>query len=334
MGLLRLPAVHAAKIERWLGREQLASLLANSRGFRHPVPVLNVPGAVLAYDGDLVGGMGGGAGFSSLSDLIAEATVNGKRQDWFFSKAGSLAVSGAWASLWNVGNFPAAGGTVPAIPGGAVPTSATTGAIPFTNAASGDTLHIITPGGMGSAAPNTLLLYDRIFHAGSVLHTTTGNQSVTGTPNRYTGTSSPGNFAFLEVTSALGTTAHNLTMTYVDQSGNAAEAAAALAMVTSSAVTRIPHTPWFVPLNSGDSGLRNVTNIAFSAVSSGTSAIVLGHALAFLPQPVANSWVVLDGINSAFSMVRVLDNACIAFLELKGVATATTYHGHLILVSG
>lgn len=328
-----MAATQAAKIERWLGPAGLEQLLQASSGFYAPVQVANVPGNVWAMNGDLYGPIKGG-GFSSLSDLISEGTTGGKRQDYFFSKAGSLATSAAWSSLWNVGNFPAAGGTVTAIPGGAAPTSSTTGSVPFTNAAGGDTLHITTLLSQGSAAPNTLLLYDRIFHAGSVLHTTTGNQAVSGVPTRYATTTSPGNFMFFEVTSTLGATSHNITVTYTDQAGNTAEAAPAIAAITGSVATRIPHSPWFIPFNSGDSGVRTITNIALSAVSSGNSAVVMGHPLAFVPQPVANSMVLIDGINSAFSLVQVQDSACIAFLELKGVATATTYTGHIIMVSG
>jgi len=329
----RFTEVHAQRAERWLGAEALAVLLGASAGFRWPVPVANIPGHVVAYDGHLYGEIRGG-GFASLSDLISEATTGGKRQDWIFSKAGSLAVSGSNASLWNVGVLPAAGGAVTAIPGGAAPTRTTTGAVQQTNAAGGDTLHWITGLAQGSAAPNTLLIYDRIFHAGSVLHTTTGNQAVSGVPTRYDTTTSPGNFMFLEVTGTLGSTAHTATVTYMDQDGNTAEAAAAITVVVSSAATRIPFATFFVPLNSPDTGCRKVTNIAFSAVSSGNSAVVIGHPIAFIPVNVANSMVVMDGINSAFNMAKILDDACLAFLEIKGVATATTYTGQQILVSG
>jgi hypothetical protein len=53
-----------------------------------------------------------------------------------------------------------------------------------------------------------------------------------------------------------------------------------------------------------------------------------------IPQPVANVGVVLDGINSAFNLVEVKTDACLAFLELKGIGSATTYTGQVVLVSG
>jgi hypothetical protein len=157
---------------------------------------------------------------------------------------------------------------------------------------------------------------------------------VSGTPTRYTSTDAKGSFCNLEVTTGLGTTAHNATITYVDQDGNTAEAGSAQAVTVSSVANRIPLAQWFYALNSADSGLRNVTNIAFSAVSSGVSNVVVGHPLIFIPQPVANVMVVLDGINSAFNLIEVEIDGCLAFLALQGAATATTYQGQIILVSG
>jgi len=324
---------HAARLERWLGVEQVERISQAQRGFRYPVAIANVPGAVFVYDGEFHGYIQGG-GFASLSDLISEATTGGKRQDFYFSKASTLAVVASQASLWNVGTRPGAGGTPPARPGGEAPTRTTTGAFGQANAGAGDTLHITAAFEQGSAGPATLILYDRIFHASAINHNTAVAQTITGVPTRYATTTSPGNFAFLEVTTVLPNTAHTITMQYVDQDGNAAENAPGLAGIVQAAVTRIDHAPYFIPLNGGDMGLRSCTQITISAGASGVSNFVMGHVLAFLPCPAANSMVVMDGINSAFNFVQILDGACLALIELKGVATATTFNGQLIMVSG
>lgn len=324
---------HSQKIENWFGKEILEQLINGSKGFYNPIPIANVPGMLFAYDGEIYGTIQGGS-FSSLSDLIDKATTQGKRQDLLFYKAGSLAVNNSAASLWNVGSVPAAGGTATFIPSGVFPTNSTSGALAQTNVTGSSTLHVTTAYAQGSAAPNTLLLYDRLWHGGSGTHVNTSQQNINGSPSRYLGTSSKGNFAFLEVTTALGATAQTMTMTYVDQDGNAAEAAPAIAMIASSAATRIPHNPWFIPLNAGDTGVQRVTRIQFSAGNTaGLSNVVIGRALAFLPCPVANFPTIVDGINSAFNLVQVQNNACLAFIECKGVASATNYYGQVILVS-
>lgn len=66
---------------------------------------------------------------------------------------------------------------------------------------------------------------------------------------------------FCEVTTALNATPGNLTVTYVDQSGNTAEAAAAFAMPASAPAK----SGFFVPLNSTDSGAQDITTAAQSA---------------------------------------------------------------------
>jgi len=216
-----------------------------------------------------------------------------------------------------------------------VPDNTTTGGLQQTDPSGGDTLHFTTAFAQGSAGPSTLLLYDRIFHASAINHNTAAAQTITGVPTRYATTTSKGNFCFLEVTTVLTATVFNITLQYTDQDGNAAENAPSLAGIVSSAVTRIPHAPRFIPLNSGDTGLRTVTQVTFSAAAaSGVSNLVMGHPLAFLPCPIANSMVVLDGINSAFNLVEILTDACLALIEMKGVATATTYNGQVIMVSG
>lgn len=325
------------RLKEWLGEECLDTLIDASRGFKHVVPVANVPGDIWAYDGELYGVIKGAAeNFTSFSDLIEKATTQGKRQDPMFYKVSTLAVNNAYASLWNVGVNPPAGGLPPNIPSGTAPNNLSTGSFRQYDPESGTTLRITTIFGQGSVGPNTLMLYDRLWHGASGTHTQTGAQVINGSPSRYLGTGSYGNFAFLEPTTALGATAQTMTMTYIDGDGNGPKAAPALSMIASSVVTRIPHVPWFIPLQPGDvhRSLRRVTQIQFSAANSaGLSNIVIGRSLAFIPCPVANTMMIVDGINSAFNFAQVQSGACLALIECKGVGTATNYTGQMILVS-
>jgi hypothetical protein len=361
-------ATHSSRLERWLGAESVEALSRSMRGwYGPPIAVAGVPGLVYACgDGDFCGPIRGGhfanltdyyaakvrrvlrntarrqhgklnAGFASLSDLISEATTGGKSQNLTYLKT-TVALPAVAAShdLWGVGALPAAGANAAAAPGGTQYTNATSGALFSSNAAGGDTLHLTTWTGL-CTAPGTLLLYDRLF-AVNINHATTAN-TVTGTLARHNGTtgSAAGNFLTGRVTTVLGATAHNVTVTYVDNAGNAAEAAAAQAIRVSSAVNTIPLTQpqWFVNLNAGDSGLRNVTSIALSAASTGNVDWTIGQPKAVLPHSVANVGFILDGINSAFNLVQILDNACLSLLNLHATQTgAVTYQGRIQLVSG
>jgi hypothetical protein len=299
------------------------------------MPVIGTPFYV--HRGAVVPIIAGGMGFASLSDLIAEAS-NGKRDIALFNKVGTAGVVAMTNSLWNVGNQPSAGGVASAAPGGNVPTDATTGALKgWNNAGSGDTLHLVNGFSSSTVAANTLMLYDRLWQVTSSLSSV--NTAITGVPNRYVAdaTEAGQNFISMELTTLMSATAVNLTITYKDQDNNTAEAGSAQALVVSSAVNRVPfsNNAFVYDLNSGDTGVRAITNIATSAANTGVANIFIGHPLAVWPMPIANVWTPQDGINTMFNLARVRDDAAISFLELtKPATTATTYAGMLILASG
>lgn len=329
--------VHEQKIERWLGAEMFNRLSQASLGIHVPIPVVNVPGNVMLADGLFIGRIAGG-GFTSLSDLIAEATA-GKRQDLTFTKLGTTGAIGRSNSLWNVGAQPAAGGTGGTAGTGAVKTRTSVGALKQANPAGADTLHLVGATAQASAGLNLLLLYDRLW---DMTHTMTADQAVdtANVPNRYqTAALAPGNFISGEVTTTLPASTPTITFTYVDQDGNTAEAGPALSTIASSAaVNTVPFTAphWFYPLNDGDTGVRSITNVDLSAaMASGVVTWFIGHPLMWIPQPQTNQAVIIDGINSAFNLVQILTDACLALMEIaKGATTATNYWGNISACSG
>jgi hypothetical protein len=329
--------VHAQRLARWLGEELAEGIARQSAGFPAPIPIANVPGPVWAYNGDIIGRIAGG-GFASLSDLISERTTGGKGRVYRYQKVGIAApAAGASQSLWAVGNLPSAGANAGAAGAGTVFTNASAGALPITNPGGGDTLHFVTwQSAVSSVAAMALMLYDYLWGV-NINHATTSNP-ITGVPTRYqTAGTAPGNFLTARVTTVLAATAHNITCTYVDQDGNAPQAAAAQAVRVSSAVNTLPFTQpkWFYDLAAGDTGLRNLTNIALSAASTGAVDWKIAHAIAIIGMPLANIPFVLDGINSAFNLEEIQANAALAFLEyFKAATTATTYNGEILLVSG
>lgn len=368
-------STHSDKLERWLGPNEVDRISGSMKGwYGPPIAVANIPGSKVyaTADGDFIGEIAAGGmmslfefqldrikraftrwnrrqlhqfnmGFTSLSDLIAEAS-SGKRQELFYQKVGTTGVLNATNSLFRVGNQPAAGSAASAAPGGIAPTSATTGALPFNNATGGDTLHFVSGNTLSSVAANSLLLYDRIFAVAKTMNSA-ATEAVTGVPTRYQNTtagtadSAEGNFLFIECGSALAATAHNWTVCqYTDQSNNATISLPSVTGNSSNIVNRLDMQAgrWFCPLETGNTGIKALTQMQCSAaVASGTIDFVIGHPIAWLPCPVANMICVADGINSAFNLARIFDNACLAFLEVcKGSTTATTYTGGVTAVSG
>jgi hypothetical protein len=279
-------------------------------------------------------------GFSSLSDLISEATTGGKGQTLMFSKAATTATTIANAfSCFNVGTLPVASGVGGTSGTGRKCVRTTTGALGQANAAGGDTLHLTTWTAQATAV-SSLMLVDRLWDM-TYNHATATNTAIDASnrPDRYqTNELAPGNFISGEVTTA-GTTAHNITITYVDDAGNTAEAAAAYAFPATAVAGRSPTVAgqWFVPLNTGDRGARYLTNIAQSTITSvtGITSWWVSHPIAMMPFPIANVPFVLDGINSAFSLERIYDDACLFFYTPQIATTGNiTYSGLIRAVSG
>jgi hypothetical protein len=373
-------SVNSSQLERWLGRAALESVSKSMENwYGPPIALKGVPGKVFAHrGGDFRGELRAGyeasaldkaqdvlrrlkrasrvvskrqatqfnTGFSSLSDLISEATAGAKKRDFSFIKNGPTGVVGSCHNLWRLGTWPAAGTVGAAAPGGTAYTDATTGAFGFTNPTGGDTQHFVRADAVASVAGNTLLLYDRLFAVAKTINST-ANEAVTGTQSRYASTTSTnadyigGNFLFVAVTATqLANTAHNWTFTYTDQT-NAASTGPAFAGNPGAVATIVdrldmPNGTWFAPLETGDVGINNLTQMTCSAlVATGSCEFTIGHPIAFIPCPIANLVCTVDGINTAFNLTRVMDDAALAFLEInKPSTTATTYTGQFSTVAG
>jgi len=282
------------------------------------------------------------AGFASLSDLIAEAS-GGKIRQYDFQKAGSTGVVGVTNSLWGLGPSPAAGANAANAPGGEAPTDATTGAFLIDNVST-DTRHIVS-GYVTASLVNTLLLYDRIFQVNKTMNST-ATESVTGVPTRYQSSTATnpdyagGNFCFAEVGgTALAATAHNWTVClYRNQAGTDSQTFPSMVGNSGAIVRRLDHPvmQWFMPLQTGDIGVMDLAQMQCSAaVATGVINFVIGHPLAMFPCPIASIACQIDGINTAFSLARIFDDAALAWLELNKPATgATNYTMSVTAVHG
>lgn len=368
-----MTSTHSARLERWLGKEAVERCSLAMKGWHGPpLAVAGVPGRVyVGRDGDFSGRIMSGleasardvaeglmrrwraaaranvyqlnAGFASYSDLIAAASTAGRRREFLFQKVGVTGVANSTNSLWQSAGMPPTGAAGSAAPGGRVPDDTTTGAFPFTNPTGGQTLHFTVGDPIASVVNNSLLLYDRIFDVAKTMNST-ANESVTGVPTRYQSTtggnadSAEGNFLFIECQTALAATAHNWdNCTYTDQSGNTGATLPTVTGNSSNIVQRLdqPAGTWFCPLATGDSGIKNLTQMHCSAaVATGAINFVIGHAIAMMPCQIANQVCTRDGIATSLNLVRIFDDAALAFLELcKPTTGATTYTGMFAAVA-
>jgi hypothetical protein len=365
-------ATHAQRLERWIGRQSVEEISVRMRDwYGPPIPLMGVPGRVYACGGgDFCGPIRGGhfmnlaeyaaarfqrvlratkrirygelnTGFASLSDLITEATTGGKKQVLAFQKVGIAAPAvGASQSLWRVGALPVAGAAAAGAPGGTVLSRTSTGAFGQTNPGGTDTQHFINAYAVATAAQGSSLLLCDYLAATNMNYNSNVAQAITTVPTRYqTTVLAPGNFQGTNVTTALGATPANVTLTYVDDQGNAAENGSAQAVRISSAADTSPTTAptWFYTLNAGDRGLQKLTSFILSAaMGSGAADRGIFHPLAIIPGiNVANQPMFIDGINSAFNFERIYDDACLMFWEwFKSATAANTYTGSFTTCAG
>lgn len=355
---------------------QLSAAMCNrdAKWYGKPIAVHGVPGLVYATkDGDFIGAIDAGYEVSAIDraddiirrhhrmqrarmarvrrqsgaigslDQALAAYFGGGNRTFSFNKAGTTGVVGATNTLWFVGSQPAAGSAAAAAPGGTVPTDATTGSWAFDNPSSG-TQHFVFGNPIASVAANTLLLYDRLFSVTKTMNSST-TEAVTGVPTRYQSTtagaadSAENNFLMIECRTALAATGHNwTTCTYVDQDGNTGATLPSVTGNSSNIINRLdqPAGTWFCPLASGDTGIKNLTQMQCSAaVATGAIDFTIGHPIAFMPCGIANFVCEKDGLTTSISLERIFDDACLAFLEIcKGATTATTYTGTFTTLRG
>jgi hypothetical protein len=288
--------------------------------------------------------------FASVDTVIA-AFTGGKGRSQPFSKVGVTGVVGQTSDLWIRAGSPPAGAAGAAAAGGTAWSSASTGAMSYTNGSTTNSNHYLNWTLNSSIINNSLLLYDRLFSvaAGNALTTATST-AVTGVPTRYQSATSTavdyigGNFMFpSNPTTILAATAHNWAvgtgaagMMYTDQ-GSVSSNMPVIAGVSACIVGGVDLLAgnWFAPLAAGDLGVKAITNMQSSAaVATGTIDWIIGHPIAINACPIANIACLDDGLYTSLNLTPILDSACLTFLELCKPATgAATYSGILRYVS-
>lgn len=285
-------------------------------------------------------------GWSSMDDVISEVTANGKfwRADWNKITGGSAYAAGRWYDLSGLGGTPVANawaGTSLTFTECDESTGNGTQIFGLRHGGnvSTDTKHLMNLAAVTAVAtgvPSVLMLIDMEGYWPGISNNTTSAQNLLGTPSlRYT--NGVGLRLFQVQTSAAGATAQNLALSYTDQDGNTGNTLpVTVAMTASAIVGHISHSGTaannygpFLPLASGDYGVRNVASVTMSAANTGTFALALARPLAVLPLTTVSVAGERDLMNQLMSLPRVYDGACLTWLLFTGaaVAASTNFYG-------
>ncbi len=220
-------------------------------------------------------------------------------------------------SYWGVAGWPAAGADPSSGLNGDIPTSATTGAIPFNDAGAGNSLYVaralatLTGGAFGAGM--AVYVYDRLWQNSGISATSTSSQAITSTA--LTRPDANGNNAELwyQVYAAMGSGTPSVTVTYTNPAGTGSRSTGGLAMTASQVVGR---TGPF-PLQSGDNGVKSIQAwIANASFVSGTIGLVIRRQLTMVPASMfrtAGSFGAVDNVGCG--LTKVPNGAC---LELIG----------------
>lgn len=332
----------------------IASACLAARGVDRTLPVMH-EGRVVAYVRGTPGspevewrlpprGRGASmwAGYSTYDDIIAELSAGKRFSEMWCKSLTGTPVANNWYDLWPVGGNPQAG-TYPGAANTAVQWDDTaTGAFLHGGNVSPDTKHVLTSYGNANAATPTIVLYDRVltYEASSI---STVNQTMTNTlpAQRYVSAGQPGLKVMVTAQTLLGATASAYTqLQYTDQDGNTLQnmpvafgvnvlvSAAAptttlgARVVSPSVGTGITFGP-FMGLGTGDTGVRLIDNVTFSANNTGTLAYVLCQPLVYIPVQAAGQATLMDNIQQLASLPRIYDGACLSFLLHTPTATAS-----------
>lgn len=281
-------------------------------------------------------------------DQLVTALSSGQMTRYEFNKitGGSAYAAGRWYDFSMLGGSPIAN----AWAGTALAWTACTEAagngtqifgMPHGGDVSASIKHLLNLNAWSTAAtgvPGTLMLVDLQGYWPGISNNTTSAQTLTGTPSpRYT--NGAGCRLYWVQTSAAGATAQNIALSYTDQSGNTGNTLPVTVAMTASGIAgHLSHSGTaannygpFLPLASGDSGVRNVATVTFSAANTGTGALCLARPIAQVTLSVAGLMTEKDLLNQIPSLPRIYDGACLVWLYGAGAATAasTTFAGGL-----
>ena len=282
-------------------------------------------------------------GFSSLDDFVNEVTNSGKfnRSDWNKITGAAAYTAGRWYDLSTLGGYPVANTFSGTALAAQTPSDSSGYGIYHGGNVSTDTKHILNVAAMTTAAtgvPSILMLVDLCLYYPGIAMNSSSRQTLdnTNTLTRYT--DGAGLRSWLTVTSTTGGTAHNIDNTastgtaYIDQDGNTAEHPGTISCTASAITPHITHSGTaannfgpFLPLASGDYGIRRYTHFKLTASSTaGTAALCIGRPLATIPLTTTSILSERDLLNQLPSLPQVQDGACIVPLLYAGAAVAAS----------
>ena len=214
------------------------------------------------------------------------------------------------------------------------------GAMLHGGAVSTSTKHILNAGVVSvtaTFAPSMFVLCDFLMCYPGFSMATASLQTFLNANNIPRYTDGKGVRAALAITTAAGSSAHNLAYQYtapgpvtgrVNPMTVACTASAIVSHLTHAGVAANNYGPG-LPLQPGDTGVLKMETAQLSATSTaGEAAFVLYKPLLYLPLTTAGVMSERDMLNQLPSLPQVVDGACLGWLLFAGAATAASSNAY------
>jgi hypothetical protein len=283
-------------------------------------------------------------------DQLVSALTAGKtwRADWNKITGGAAYTAGRWYDLSPLAGTPVANAWSGTALNAQVPNEASGFGLYHGGNVATDIKNLLNMGAVSAVAtavPSTLMLVDMaMYYPGINMNLATAQTFVNGTAlTRYT--TGAGLRAALVIQTATGAIAHNISISYTNQANVSGRALPVTVAGTASAV--VPHITHsgtaannygpFLPLASGDTGIRSVQSLTLSAASGGGfGALCLYKPLMEIPITTAGVYAERDLLNQLPSLPIIQDGACLVWLLFTGnaVAASTNIFGKVTSVWG
>lgn len=269
-------------------------------------------------------------------DQLITSLTSGKtwRADWNKITGGAAYTAGRWYDLSPLNGTPIANTWAGTALSAQVPSETSGFSLYHGGNVSTDVKNLLNMGAVSavaSAVPSTLMLVDMcLYYPGISMNSATAQTLVnTNTLTRYT--TGAGLRAALVIQTSAGATAHNIAISYTNQAGTAGRTLPVTVAGTASAIApHITHSGTaannygpFLPLASGDTGIRSVQTLTLSAASlAGTAALCLYKPIMEIPITTASVYAERDLLNQLPSLPKIEDGACLTWLLFTGGALA------------
>jgi hypothetical protein len=236
------------------------------------------------------------------------------RQDCVMTKTQTATtVAAQWHTLWDRAGNPGAGSlAIGNTANGLVPDDTTTGA-PRINTFGGGATGYINRIQFASTVACRIVLYDRLFHVGSINLNALATTTLSSQPSyvaRLPNSDYNGLRIFIEINATVSATATTVAVTYTNQDGTTGRSTGASASLSGFVTGRMVE----LPLQAGDSGVQRIDSVMVggTVATTGSVNIVVMRPLASLRVRSANDGDVFGASRLGFK--RVYETSCLALM--------------------